>query len=241
MAASTRLRLDSEARRDRIVAAAMPLFARKGFPATTTKEIAEAAGVSEALLFKHFPSKAALYGEILDRSCRLKDETLAQLDLLEPSTRTLVQMTYAMVYHIVHGEADDTGDTRHRLILNSLLADGDYARLVFETIFSQVFPKFGASLEAAAAAGDLVETPVALENRFWFAQHVAAMLAYVRLAGRPAVPYGGEPEDVIPTAAWFALRGMGLKDAAIAAHFDREALAAFALTVVPEESRRSPS
>ena len=45
-----RLRLDSEARRRRIVDAALPLFARKGFAGTTTKEIAEAAEVSEALL-----------------------------------------------------------------------------------------------------------------------------------------------------------------------------------------------
>jgi AcrR family transcriptional regulator len=241
MTSSIRLRLDSEARRDRIVASAMPLFARQGFAGTTTKEIAEAAGVSEALLFKHFPSKAALYGEILDRTCRLKDETLERLRLLEPSTRTLVQMTYAMVHHIVLGEAGDSTDTRHRLILNSLLADGDYARLVFETIFGQVFPKFGASLEAAAEAGDLAEMPVVPENRFWFAQHVATMLAYARLAGRPAVPYAGDPADVIPGAVWFALRGMGLKDAAIAAHFDRDALAVFARTIVPEEPERRRS
>jgi len=241
MTVSTRPRLDSEARRGRIVAAAMPLFARKGFAGTTTKEIAEAAGVSEALLFKHFPSKAALYGEILDRTCRLKDETLERLDVLEPSTRTLVQMTYAMFYHIVLGEAGDTTDTRHRLILNSLLADGDYARLVFETIFGQVFPKFGASLEAAAAAGDLAETPVAPENRFWFAQHVATMLAYVRLAGRSAVPYGGRGEELIPGAVWFALRGMGLVDRAIASHFDRNALAEFARTIAPLQSDGSPT
>lgn len=57
-------RLDSDERRKMIVAAALPLFARKGFAGTTTKELAEAAGISEALLFRHFPSKKQLYGEI---------------------------------------------------------------------------------------------------------------------------------------------------------------------------------
>ncbi|HEX3499191.1 MAG TPA: helix-turn-helix domain-containing protein, partial [Stellaceae bacterium] len=43
------IRLDNQGRRRGIVDAAVPLFARKGFAGTTTKEIAEAAPVSEAL------------------------------------------------------------------------------------------------------------------------------------------------------------------------------------------------
>ena len=52
-----------------IAEAAMPLFARNGFAGTTTREIARAAGVSEALVFQHFPSKAALYQNIVQRGC----------------------------------------------------------------------------------------------------------------------------------------------------------------------------
>ena len=44
-------------RRAAIVKAVLPLFARQGFSNTTTRQLAEAAGVSEALLYKHFPSK----------------------------------------------------------------------------------------------------------------------------------------------------------------------------------------
>ena len=237
-----RPRLDSEARRGRIVDAALPLFARKGFAGTTTKEIAEAAEVSEALLFKHFPTKAALYGAIQDFGCRIKEEALERLRLLEPSTSGLVLMAYMMVHHIVRGDADDqlSGDTRHRLITNSLLADSEYARLVYETVFAQVFPKFGACLEAAEAAGDLAPMPVKLENRFWFGQHVAAMLALVSLSGRPAVPYRGSPDEVIREAVWFILRGVGLKDAAIAANYDTEKLAELARNFV-EPRGETPS
>jgi len=227
-----KLRLDSEARRRGIVEAALPLFARKGFDGTTTKEIAEAAAVSEALLFKHFPTKAALYGQILEVGCRIKEEALERLRHLEASTETLVRMTYLMVHHIVIGDDDDplVSDTRHRLMLNSFLADGEYARLVFEMVFAQIYPKFGASLAAAEAAGDLAPTPVQHENRFWFGQHVAVMLAYAWLSGRPAVPYRGSRDDIIREAAWFILRGLGLKDAAIAAHYDAEKLATLART-----------
>ena len=63
------IRLDSEERRKAIIDAALPLFARKGFAATTTKDLARAAGVSEPLLYRHFPSKEALYMEIQNFTC----------------------------------------------------------------------------------------------------------------------------------------------------------------------------
>ena len=55
----------SRTRQTSLVAAATSLFAARGFRGTTTKEIAKAAGVSEALLFKYFPTKQALYAAIL--------------------------------------------------------------------------------------------------------------------------------------------------------------------------------
>jgi TetR/AcrR family transcriptional regulator len=58
-------RSTSQERQAGLIAAAAALFAAKGFNGTTTKEIARAAGVSEALVFKHFPTKRALYGAIL--------------------------------------------------------------------------------------------------------------------------------------------------------------------------------
>src|SRR5271154_6975030 len=84
------IRLDSDERRKAIVAAAVPLFARKGVAGTTTKELAEVAGISEALLFRHFPSKKHLYGEILQSGCE-GDPALERLAALETSTPAPVQ------------------------------------------------------------------------------------------------------------------------------------------------------
>jgi AcrR family transcriptional regulator len=53
-----------EARR-LLLDAARELFARQDYRATTTREIAEAAGVTEYLLFRHFGSKAGLFREAL--------------------------------------------------------------------------------------------------------------------------------------------------------------------------------
>src|SRR5204863_124849 len=77
-------RLYADERRKAIVASAIPLFARKGFAGTTTKELAETAGISEALLFRHFPSKKQLYEEILRSGCE-GDTALECLVALQPS------------------------------------------------------------------------------------------------------------------------------------------------------------
>src|SRR5437879_1710158 len=59
-------RFTSEDRREQIITIAAQLFSRKGFNGTTTKEIAEKADVSEAIIFRHFPNKQELYSAILD-------------------------------------------------------------------------------------------------------------------------------------------------------------------------------
>lgn len=46
----------------------MDLFSRKGFAGTTTKEIALAAGVSEAIIFRHFATKRELYTAIIEHN-----------------------------------------------------------------------------------------------------------------------------------------------------------------------------
>ena len=70
-------RLKGQERRRVIIEAALTLFSQKGFQGTTTKEIAETAGCSEATLFKHFATKDELYAAILETKVRI-EETLAK-------------------------------------------------------------------------------------------------------------------------------------------------------------------
>jgi AcrR family transcriptional regulator len=50
--------------RDRILKSALKLFARQGFDGTTTRDLAEAAGVAEGTLFRHFATKKAILIEV---------------------------------------------------------------------------------------------------------------------------------------------------------------------------------
>jgi AcrR family transcriptional regulator len=219
-------RLDSDERRQAIVDAAVPLFARKGFAGTTTRELAEAAGISEALLFRHFPSKQLLYREILQQLGCQGDPALEQLASLPASTAALVGMVRFMVRRCVPGSNVDRTelDPRLRLVLHSCLEDGDYVRELSEGVLARIVPFFAAFLDAAIAAGDVVPLPGgAAANQFWFGQHIAAMIAIAALPGRSCVPYQGEPEALVEQASRFILRGIGMSDAVITAQIARNA------------------
>jgi AcrR family transcriptional regulator len=63
--------MPADLRREQILQRAVDLFSKRGFKGTTTKEIAKAAGVSEAIIFRHFATKDELYGAILhSKSCQ---------------------------------------------------------------------------------------------------------------------------------------------------------------------------
>jgi TetR/AcrR family transcriptional regulator len=59
-------RLPANDRRTQLLDAALNLFSQKGFNGATTKEIAASAGVTEAIVFRHFPTKHALYEAVLE-------------------------------------------------------------------------------------------------------------------------------------------------------------------------------
>ncbi|MBN4006774.1 TetR/AcrR family transcriptional regulator [Nostoc sp. LPT] len=50
--------------RTRILQAAQRLFASQGFDGTTTRDLAQAAGIAEGTLFRHFPNKKAILVEV---------------------------------------------------------------------------------------------------------------------------------------------------------------------------------
>jgi AcrR family transcriptional regulator len=216
------LRMTSDLRRQLILSAAKRCFARNGFAGTTTKSVAAAAAISEGLLFKHFPSKAALYAEILAEECEA-DPDLAHLLGQEPSTGTLVQLIRGMVGHFLQiSDGPDQEDAqRLRLMTTSHLDDGEFARLLYTKIGNLLGPTFTASIQSAIAEGDASPTAGDPLNLFWFAHHTVLTAALTRLPAVPCLPYGNAA-NLERQLCEFILRGIGLSAAAIAFHLDRQ-------------------
>jgi TetR/AcrR family transcriptional regulator len=59
--------MSTAARRQQLIETARAQFAARGFRGTTTRELARAAGVTEAVIFQHFRDKDALYAAILEQ------------------------------------------------------------------------------------------------------------------------------------------------------------------------------
>jgi AcrR family transcriptional regulator len=219
-------RLTGEARKEAIVQAVRDVFAEKGFDGTTTRELAKAAGVSEALLYKHFPSKESLYAAMLD-GCS-KGPTFAEATRileLEPSTSTLVVMVHFMISHYVLGRPGDT----HRAALNSLLVrsllgDGEFVRLMHRKLAAAWLKKFDACLHAAAKAGEMHDVPIRRNLCVWLVQHVAFSLMLHLQPKIPAIDYKVSREELVSQATWFALLGIGVKEDAARRYYSPKAL-----------------
>jgi AcrR family transcriptional regulator len=222
-------KLTSQERKAAIVKAVRRLFAEKGFDGTTTRELAEAAGVSEALLFKHFPNKEALY-VAMQHSCCGQDPAVERLKALEPSTSTLVAIIHFMFSRKLSGRTacDDDEGIQMRLMVRSIMEDGEFAALQLRQFASGWVPKVEECLKAASSAGDAVSQKVQPSLGAWFGQHLAvAIMNYLRPA-KPVVDYKVPLSKLIEQAVWFTLRGMGLKEDAIQRYYNPKALGLFA-------------
>ena len=98
----TASKMSGEDRRTAIIRTARRVFVEKGFDRTTTRELAEAAGVSEALLFKHFPNKEALYSAI-KMSC-FKEEGLKLTERLQSLSREEIDERFQIFRELTHLE-----------------------------------------------------------------------------------------------------------------------------------------
>jgi len=228
--------MTSDLRRQLILGAAKRCFARHGYTGTTTKSVAAAAAISEALLFKHFPSKAALYAEILSDECEA-DPALMELLEREPSTATLVELIRCMVEHFLHiaDGPDQEEAQRLRLMATSQLDDGEFARLLYAKIETLIGAIFVAALERAVAAGDARPCSGDPLNLFWFAHHSVMTAALTRLPATPCLTYG-KAEDLERQLCEFLLRGIGLNDAAIASHLGHNQAADSGRTAIAESA-----
>jgi AcrR family transcriptional regulator len=72
----SRRRISGGERRESILALTSRAFAERGYDGVRTAELAKSAGVSEALIYQHFRTKAELYHAAVDRSADILEDRL---------------------------------------------------------------------------------------------------------------------------------------------------------------------
>src|ERR1700744_5205596 len=94
-------RLTAEQRRGQLFAVALELYAQRGYRATTMDDIAEAAGVTKPLLYQHFPSKRALYLELVDSIAQDLLVAIGRAIMQAEGPRQQVELGFAAYFRLV--------------------------------------------------------------------------------------------------------------------------------------------
>ena len=213
-----RTRLSASERKALILASARRIFSRHGYEAARTQEIARESGVSEALMYRHFPSKQALYRAVLRQTIREQDESYDVLGLQELTGRGLVT-NMRDYFTLVASDGNEHFKEGFRLLLASLTGDGSFATLVYRRSRRLMGERIRLALEQARKDGDIVGIAIDDRNTSMFIEHVGTMLNAIRSLGPQAAIYEGDTGQIVRNAVWFCCRGIGFTDAALERHY----------------------
>jgi AcrR family transcriptional regulator len=157
-------RMAGQERRLQILRVAVSLFSQKGFRGTTTKEIANVAGVSEAMVFRHFATKEELYAAILDhKACSsdtLNPEQIVAEAIAKKDDRAVFERLALAA--LDHHECDQEFQ---RLLLYSALERHELAEMFFEKFVKRVYELLGGYIRERQLDGAMAQIEPALVVR----------------------------------------------------------------------------
>jgi AcrR family transcriptional regulator len=157
-------RMAGEERRLQLLRVAMRLFSQRGFRGTTTKEIAKAAGVSEAMVFRHFATKQDLYSAILDhKACAggMKDPRELVADAIQRKDDRAV--FEGLANGLMSHHQNDTEFLR--LLTHSALEEHQLADMFWETTVREMYEFLGGYIRERQRDGALREIDTAIVVR----------------------------------------------------------------------------
>lgn len=189
-------RLPAEQRRSQLLDVAIEIFGDRGFHATSMDDIAVAAGVTKPVLYQHFPSKRALYRELLDDVDRRLTDRIVTATGGAASGRERVQEGFAAYFRFV---ADHRA--AFRLLFGASVRNDPEFASVAEATIERIADLIAALIDIDAAAP---------EHRRTLAH---AMVGMAESTSRQLVNDEGEddPDRLagwLAEMAWFGLRGV---------------------------------
>ncbi len=155
-------RLSSGDRRQQIVDVATRLFARQGYEGTTTRQIAEAADVNEAIIFRHFSTKEDLYWAVIEDQCRIRAGR-EKLEQALVSGKDEEQIFTSIASEFLNRDA-----TLPRLLLFSALERHEVSQRFFKVHVSSYYEILGDYIRRRIEEGAFREVDPILAARSFF-------------------------------------------------------------------------
>jgi AcrR family transcriptional regulator len=142
-------KLKGDERREQIIQTATRVFSHHGFRGTTVRQLAREAGISEAMIYHHFPSKGALYDAILQKKMEKTKHLYFPTDAAGAKEDRLVLET--IVGNFFHEQTKD--DSFMRMLLFSALEGHELAQKFVTRPLQAFFQFLGSYLEVRMKDG----------------------------------------------------------------------------------------
>jgi TetR/AcrR family transcriptional regulator len=153
---TTQNRMSSAERQRQLLEVALNAFSRRGYKGTTTKQIAAAAGVTEAVIFQHFPSKKDLYSAVLELHLDAGEEQKWMIEISECMERNDDEaLVLSLVRRILGGYRRNT--LIERVILFAALEGHEQGLTRMRAKYEPVFEKFMDYIARRQRAGAFVD------------------------------------------------------------------------------------
>lgn len=161
--------------RERILDAAESVFAKRGFDAATTREIAALSETNVATTYSYFESKEALYAAVIQRAI----EPLIELMDRFAGDRDQPGAAAATIHEVLSSLANHAETTR--LVYREMVANGPLAEALTKTLFEPLLGRVRAELRGGGRVpGDMEPFLAALFVHLSFS-HVALAPLLTRL------------------------------------------------------------
>lgn len=92
-------------KKEKIIAAALKLFAKNGFIATSTRKIAHQACVSEGLIFRHFQNKEGLLNAIIENGKDRLQSVFASI-IFENDPKKMIKKTIEVPFEVLKNDQE---------------------------------------------------------------------------------------------------------------------------------------
>jgi AcrR family transcriptional regulator len=144
------MRLPASDRKKQLLEISMKLFSEQGFDGTSTREIAQAAGVNEALIFRHFRTKEDLFWAVLSDRVERRGRNRRMRELVR-SRRDFREVLVAIAETLLDRTEEDAAVTR--LLFYSALRNRELSNRFFQTYGQEKFEMLASLIRAGIGAG----------------------------------------------------------------------------------------
>jgi AcrR family transcriptional regulator len=192
----------AQARREQILAAAAAVFAEKGYPRSTIKEIAGTAGLAPGTIYLYFKNKRHLLLAIAER---LIAQSMSQL-LTESANLTPEAYVKAVLQERMHFAGENKAFLQ--ALVTEIWTDGEIQQLFFTQIMGPLFALGAGYVQAQVEQGRL--RPARLEIILPAVAGSIVMLSAFRALAPEYVLPGLSEEEVVTEVARLFLHGLAL-------------------------------